>query len=234
MQPTESKQPQGSFVSADKIRQDMDARARARAQTPPAGAKPVPERPLSEEEIQARVEEAEKAVKAAESAPPKEKTQADLDKERLLEIKINLEKRLEMKFSEDDLSEYLLKGSVRKEITIIPGMLKGVFRTLSTAEFQDIDEVMREKTAEAKQTSSGLENERTILTLAKVWIGIQQKKPSEAWTGTPRMFAKEESDREQSIRKMGAMTIQYASEAWVNYNTVLKIAFEEEQLLKKS
>lgn len=222
MQPS-AKVP-GSFIGVETLKRDLEAQSKARAQAAP----------ISEEEIEAKVQEAEKAIQAGtQKDAAREKTQEEKDRERLMEIKKNLEQRLGMSFSEEDLSEYILKGSVSKEVDVIPGLLKAVFKTLSTEEFQDIDEKMREVTSKEKLTSNGLENERVFLTLSKVWVGIREKKKSAVWSGTPRMFGKTEADRGAAIRKMGAMVIQYASEAWTNYNTLLKIAFEEDELLKK-
>jgi hypothetical protein len=209
------------FSMSDRIKQDIENRAKARA------SQDAPSTP--EEAIAAKVEEVQKQL----DQKPAEETQAEKDKKRLKEIKDSLEKRLEMSFSEDDLSEYILKGSVNKQVTLVPGMLRGVFRTLSTAELQDIDEQMRIITAKESLTTSGLDNERALLILSKAWVGIQQKKRSEPWTGGPRPFGKTPEERADAIRKMGAMVIQYASESWTNFNTLLKIVFEEESVLKK-
>jgi hypothetical protein len=210
---------------ADRIRQDMDSRAKARGQQDPEAA---PES-LTEDEISAKVSEVQKQL----DQKPEEESQEDRDRKKLAEIKASIEKRLSMSFSEDDLSEYILKGSVSKQLDIVPGVLRGVFKTLSTDELQDIEERMREITAREKLTSSGLENERAILLLSKAWLGIQQKKRSEAWGGSPRSFGKTAEERGTAVRKMGAMVIQYASDAWTNFNTLLKIAFEEDSTLKK-
>lgn len=216
----------GSFSMSERIRSDIEARARP--------ASPVMPQPIPEADLDKKVEEAVKLVEGQDaSTAPKEKTQQEKDAERLMEIKASIEKRLEIKLTEDDLSEYILKGAIKKEITIIPEMLKGVFRTLSTAELQDIDEHMRELNSKEKYTSGGLDNERVMVTLSRSWIGIRQKKKSDKWSGSPLEFGKDVASRSDILHKMGAMTVHRASEAWTNLNTLLNIAFDEDSVLKK-
>jgi len=162
-----------------------------------------------------------------------EKIKADAEKS-LAKFKADLEKALDCTFSEDDLATYILKGEVSKEVTIIAGSLKGVFRTLQVDDGQNVDLEVKKLIDKNTMTGNGVENEKVLLTLSKVWTHINYKKKSEDWAGTKaKAFAGDELKRLEAMRKMGAGTVEAASNAWTNFNALLKLTLGEETTLGK-
>lgn len=161
-----------------------------------------------------------------------EKFKADSEA-RLIQFKADLEKTLECTFSEEDLANYILKGEVSKEVVIIPGSLKGVFRTLHTRDGQDVDQEIKILIDSNKFTANGIENEKSIRTLSRVWVGIRHKLKSASWTGEAKPLGPDEPKRQEILRGMAAGTIEAAANAWVNFNALLKITLSDGDSLKK-
>lgn len=216
--------PQGSFGVPEQLQRDLD-RARSARGAAESVTKKDDAKSVDEEKVE---------VAAADDVDDEAKAEAKRRQDRL-KLKKQLEERLECVITEDDLADYVLKGSIAKKIVILPGILRAVFKTHSVADYQKIDEEMAKLRADSKFSSSGLANEESILTLSYVWTGLQQKRRSEKWTGEPRPFytADQRERRAKAVREMGAMTIEAASQAWTWLNLLLRLNLEDDEVLKK-
>lgn len=134
----------------------------------------------------------------------------------------DISKELNIKMSEDDLRNYILKGKLTKEVTIIPGLIMGTFQTLRISDLQDIDKRMAQVRDASDLTSKGIENEEALIALSFAWTHADGK----ALGASPE-------DREKKIRQMGALFIEKASTARINYDTLVRLSMQERGLVKK-
>ena len=134
-----------------------------------------------------------------------------------------IETELGVTFTAEDLKTYIFKGSLKKEVIIVPALgLKGTFQTLSTDQWQAIDKKMAAIRNDSTLTSSGVANENSILFLAYAWLEIGGKS-----------LGHSPEEREVNIRKMGGTFVEGVSEAFNNYTTLVKIALNDKGLVKK-
>ena len=197
----------------------------------------IPNRPLGSfakpPEPARQAEQAQQAPAATQPAPPhmpqvpvaEEKPEVQAEKERqekINEFKKTFEKELEVELTSDDVTTYLFKGILAKEVSIIPGKMKGVFTTLRIKEIQEIDMKMAKLRDEAKHTAQGIANEEALVTLSYAWTHA---------SGRPLGATPDE--REKKIRDMGSLFIQAASDARVKFDTLLKLALNDGATVKK-
>lgn len=122
----------------------------------------------------------------------------------------------------DDLHNYLFKGTITKQVSIIPGLSKGTFRTLSVTQLAEIDERMADIRNQGKKTTQGLANEEALITLSYAWVSFGDKP-----------LGRTPEQREAVIRHMGVMLIERAAQAWQDFCTLLRIRLKEEGVVKK-
>jgi hypothetical protein len=170
---------------------------------------------------------APEAVAAAAAATKEFEERKAKDRAQMLEIKSAYEENLGIKIDEEDVRDYIFKGRVAKEVTIIPGYMKGTLQTLTTKESGTIDEQMAKVQLSMKLTPQGYDNERAIYTLSYAWTHAQNKNEM-------RMLGTKPEEREETIRGMGGHTVDLACEANVQLNWLLKYAMREKGFLKKS
>lgn len=211
MQPTNPLQPRGSFTKPQTLTKAIN-QAEASKSVQPMTQQESPETPKTETspELEQASSEDQIAKEDRERA------------ENLAQIKKDIEKDLEASITDEDLKTYLFKGVLSKEIAIVKGMLKGVFRTSRINELQELDIKMAKIRDEAKHTPQGLANEEAIYALSYAWTHAD---------GKPLGVTPE--DREKKIRDMGSLFIERASTARVRFETLLKIAMNERGVLKK-
>ena len=202
MQPTNPMQPRGSFVKPQAITKAVEQAESPASLQPPA----------------------QQAVQAPEAPPlenPKD-TEEQARAAQIEEIKKNIEKDLEVQLSNEDINTYLFKGVLAKEVTIIPGRMKGTFTTLRIKEIQEIDARMSEIRNEGKNTQQGWANEESIIALAYSWTHA---------AGRPLGLTA--TEREKKIRDMGALFIETASTARTRLDTLLRICMNDSATIKK-
>ena len=120
------------------------------------------------------------------------------------------------------MQTYLFKCVLAKEVTIIPGKMKGTFTTLRIKDIQEIDSRMATIRDSAKNTQQGLSNEESILALSYAWTHA---------AGRP--LGTSPADREAKIRDMGSLFIESASTARVRFDTLLRISMNDPGIVKK-
>jgi hypothetical protein len=216
MQGTTGARPQGSFGIPPQMQQDLEEQRRRAAQAKPA------ERPVMAAEVPivpaVALPEAPEVVKTKEDEEAKQE-------EEFKRLKASIEKRLETTITAEDIKEYIFKGALTKEVSVIPGILKCAFRTLTPTEYFEIDKREATFRDEGKFTVDGISNHRAIVTLSYAWIAAD---------GKPISSANDPLIREKHIRKLGAHVVDFATAANQNFNDLLKLTLQEKAFLKKS
>lgn len=136
--------------------------------------------------------------------------------------KEEIEKDLDVTLTEENLKNYLFKGQMSLDVSLVPGIMRGAVQTLRIDDLQEIDARMAEVRDQAKFTSKGLENEEAIIALSYAWTHADGKP-----LGTTP------AERETRIRKMGTLFIERASSARIQVDTLIRLALQEKGLLKK-
>lgn len=216
MEPNSNFKPRGSFGIPPEMQKkvsEMEQQKYAREQeaaNPQKTSAPTTE-----------IAEAYTAEKQAEAEAERQEAETLTKVDRL---KKALEEELGVSISEEDIRNYIFKGVLRKEIMVVRSIgIKATFQTLNTAQMQEIDKKMSVIRAGSDYTSTGIGNENSILTLSYGWLEAAGK----SLGATP-------AEREVHIRQMAALFVEQASEAFTNYNVLVKIALQDKGLVKKS
>ena len=207
MQPS-NPQPRGSFSKPPELLKNIEAHDATR-------------KPIKPTEQAAPAEEEKESV-AATAEPT---TQVDPEAERskrIKEYKTQMEKDLDVTISDEDIKNYILKGRIAKEVSLVNGIMKGTMQTLRIEDLQEIDARMADIRENSKLTSKGIENEEAIIALSYAWTHADGKD-----------LGKTAQDREAKIRKMGSLFIERASGARVSFDTLIRLVMQERDLLKK-
>lgn len=147
---TENARPRGSFG----IPQDMlEAANKHRDQAQKKAAPPSADEQPNLQAPPEAAESEEETQKADE--PAKGDSFNDLNPRKILQ-------KLGIDFSEDDMQSVIYKGYVEKEIEVIKGSLKAVFRTLTATEFDEVDELMGEDLKNLQMTRAGYESRQSM------------------------------------------------------------------------
>lgn len=215
MQPSNPMQPRGSFVKPEALSKSIAEHEIKK--TPP----PAPQ-------IQVSATSAEAAVtgaKQGEEKKPASFSPEEIEKERKERLSVYIkqcEYELGIEITQEDIRKYLFKGSLSKEVTIVPNMLKGTFKTMSVDDLQDADNAEATFRDSGKFTASGVENEKAILALSRCWTHADGK-PLPA----------DPTERAKVIRKMGALFVERANSARTTFDTLLRLVMQDADLLKK-
>lgn len=206
MQPSNPMQPRGSFAK------------------PPQLAKSIEEHEVKRgmQEDSPKEDPTVKAGDAAETAEQVAEREASDLRAKTLQWRKEIETSLNIEVTEANIRDYVFKGTLSKEVTIVPGILKGTLRTITGAELQAIDEKMAKVRDLGKFTPKGLENEEAIFTLSCSWTHADG-----------RELGKTPEDREVKIRQMGMLVLEQASTARTNFDTLIRLIIRDQQLLKK-
>lgn len=215
MEPTQ--RPRGSFGMPPDMQKKLNDTEQKRYEE-----KMNPSRPTAPQQAQAApvTQIAENTESPNEEVLKKEESERQ---NKFATMRSVIETELGVTFTAEDLKTYIFKGSLKKEVIIAPALeLKGVFQTLSTEQWQEIDKKMAAIRNDSKLTSAGIANENSILFLAYAWLEISGKS-----------LGHSPEEREANIRKMGGTFVEGVSEAFNNYTTLVKIALNDKGLVKK-
>jgi hypothetical protein len=102
----------------------------------------------------------EKAVPTAPEENKKEDAPVQKSEVDLIQESLGIE------FTEEDFQQLLFKGSVDKEVVILPGRLKAIFHSLDVDEWQEVDELLTEEVNDVPMTKEGLEVRRGLLSIS--------------------------------------------------------------------
>jgi hypothetical protein len=203
----------GSFGVPSEMIKDMEARRRQQEAAPPPAHPKAPPPPVVAE-AETPEPEAPEAKKAGE--PSKE--------EQYVTLRKNLEERLDTTITPEDIKEYIFKGVLSKEVTIVPGLLKGTFRTLTPTEIMEIDKREASFRDEGKYTIDGVSNQRALVTLSYSWV---------AAAGKPLSGQNEPAVREKHIRRLGVHIVDAAVSANTDFNALVRLVLQERAFVKK-
>jgi hypothetical protein len=185
---------------------------------------PEPKRAPEQQEPVPAVKTADAADTSAPATSEEDRIQKELDErqKQITKFREEIEQELEFNLNSQDIKDYLFKGRLSKEMVLVPNLMKGVITTLKAADLQEIDLRMSQIKNEAKFTSSGLENENAIVTLSYAWTHADGKS-----------LGADSDEREKRIRQMGALFVERAARARMNFDTLLRLMMQEKDILKK-
>lgn len=221
--------PQGSFGMPKHLQKQVINRAQARKPSAPEEADLLEETAKPADTITDAPITA-KSEQTADIVPDKVEPKADPEKkEKELmaareRLKKNYEKHLEIVITEEDIKNYIFRGRmVKKDVTILTGVLKGTFRTHTPREIDEIDQQLAEVRNAGKNTVDGIANQEALRVLSYVWMEADGRSLGD----TPEK-------RLETIKDMGSQVADRASDAWNGINFLLNYALNEKAFLKKS
>lgn len=209
----------GSFGVPPEMQRDLEE-ARRKAET----KEPAPAQPHAANRPGTPADAPAAAPQPTDKEKAKEKAEDDQEA-KYRELKESIEKRIEASITPEDIKEYIFKGSLTKEVSVIPGVLKCAFKTLTPTEYFEIDKREAGFRDEGKFTLDGITNQRALVTLSYAWIAAD---------GKPLSAQSDPAVREKHIRKLGAHVVEFAVSANQDFNTLLKLVMQEKAFLKKS
>ncbi len=213
MEPNSNFKPRGSFGIPPEMQKKANEMEQKKYERQQEAAKPAaPTTSMAESYTAEKEAEQEVARQEAEQI-------SKVDR-----LRKALEEELEISIDENDIRNYIFRGVLRKEITVVKSIgMKATFQTLNTSQMQDIDKRMSAIRSGIDYTSTGTGNENSIITLSYGWLEAAGK----SLGSTP-------TEREDRIRQMAALFVEQASEVFTNYNVLVKIALQDKGLVKKS
>ena len=225
MEASSSFKPKGSFGVPEAMKRDLEAQRRRPQPEPQQAAVPADAQPQPAAPADARWVPPTPADLKPEDAK-KIDEMSDEDRQTMyIEERGSLEKSLDTKIEEADIKEYIFKGRLSKEVTVVPGVMRCVFQTLTAEETMAIDSRLAELIdGPKKHTGEGIDNERTILNLCYSWVSAG---------GKPLAANNDPAKREGYIRKMGAHTLDLAANQLKKFNLLLRIVLREKEYIKK-
>lgn len=207
-------QPGSSFINREQLAKQIEASqknaktAEAAALTPAAAAEPA-----QEEVTKAEAEE--------------EKKEGDRYKD-FLEYKTACESELEAELTDDDIRAVIFKSSVTKELTVVPGFLRGCFRTLTAEDVGSIDEEMSAFVkANPDLLPQAVANERAKVLLSWAWISAGAENELRSLGASPK-------DRRVTLNKMSATIVEEAAKTWSTFDNYMRLSLRSKTVLKKS
>ena len=96
---------------------------------------------------------------------------ADLTPEKVLE-------RMGAKFDEDDFQRLIFKGYYETEIDVVKGRLKAKFKTLTSQEYDEIDELIANEIKDVAMTNDGLRTRTAMWVIAYGVVELSGKPTS--------------------------------------------------------
>lgn len=211
----------GSFGIPDQLRNQLEGKPGAQPEQKSASA--------PAQDTQATVQEPVATAPQETKAPEDAEDQAQKDVRALREF---WEKRLQVQITERDVRDYIFKGRLIKDgVEVIPGYMKASFQSLNPEELGIIDQKMATFRETTKFTADGLSNENALQVLSYGWLRSVEIDGGSA--KAPKSMGNTPEERYKTISKISALAVQEAIEAWDGFNTLLKVALKEKQLLKK-
>ena len=208
--------PRGSFgIPLDLQKKMDDAAKQARSSKSEQLSTPTP--PVESEAneistVDSDIKKIEEPVKSKE----------ELEREEFEKLKSNYETTLKTTITEQDVTDYIFKGFMTKEVEVIPGKLKATFKTLSADQLQE----MRKRVDPFVKTTGdaqAIANENTLWTLSYVVVKL-------AGRDLPTDVIK----KREVIGKLATNLIGKLSVSWNTLDMLINFSLEEERFLKKS
>jgi hypothetical protein len=210
MQPTNPNQVRGSFGKPDSLVKSI-AQHEMKKSEPQKDPEPTPEPKEQSKPADAATEQEKQKVLSEE-----ERHQVGIDA-----FKKMCDEIYKLTITDDELKNYLFKGSLAKEMRVNK-LMSGTFQSLRTEDLQEIDKKMSKIKEAGEFTSQGITNEEAVITLSYAWTHVD---------GKPLGLKPEE--RESKIRRMGGTFVSNAAEARINYETLIKILLNDIATIKK-
>ncbi|MHC4647266.1 MAG: hypothetical protein ACYTBJ_17385 [Planctomycetota bacterium] len=135
--------------------------------------------------------------------------------------KSDMSKALGIELTEDDVSEYLFKGYLVKEVPLIRGKV-ALFKTLTSAEAEAVETSIMDKFKDKDATNSQWANSYAITSLSHGWI----KFDGQSLGSTP------EDRHERLNTQMGVHLIDIASKKWNMFNRAVGSLLEDPDKIK--
>lgn len=129
---------------------------------------------------------------------------------------------LGIELTDDDVSEYLFKGYLAKEITLTHGK-KGMFKTLLPKESYDIENKVTERFKGGDATHNQYNNYHALMNLSYGWVSFD----GVSFGDTP---AKRQDRLESSV---GVHLLDIASKKWSLFNRAVSAMLEDPEVIKK-
>ena len=208
--------PRGSFgIPLDLQKKMDDAAKQARSSKSEQLSTPTP--PVESEAneistVDSDIKKIEEPVKSKE----------ELEREEFEKLKSNYETTLKTTITEQDVTDYIFKGFMTKEVEVIPGKLKATFKTLSADQLQE----MRKRVDPFVKTTGdaqAIANENTLWTLSYVVVKLSGR-------DLPTDVVK----KREVIGKLATNLIGKLSVSWNTLDMLINFSLEEERFLKKS
>jgi hypothetical protein len=130
----------GSFGIPQELK-DAHERQRAKTQSKPASQAEAPQ------------------AEAPQEAEVLDEAAGEMTPEKVLE-------KMGAKFTEEDFQRLIFKGNYETDIDVIPGRLKAKFRTLTSQEYDEIDEIIANEIKDVAMTNDGLRTRTAMWIIA--------------------------------------------------------------------
>jgi hypothetical protein len=226
MEPSTGFRAKGSFGVPQEMQKDLeDARRKAANKGAPPEASSMQPHAANRPPMSSDVPAAPQAPGQPAAPPTAEETAEAVQEAKFKELKESIEKRLETTITPEDIKDYIFKGSLTKTVSVIPGVFKCAFKTLTPTEYFEIDTREAAFRDEGKYTLDGIMNQRAIVTLSYAWIAAD---------GKPLSAKNDPALREKNIRVLGSHVVEFAVSANQDFNTLLKLVLQEKAFIKKS
>lgn len=221
MEPTGFKS-RGSFGIPDHLKKQMEESVR----TQPRKEEPRPAPPIPEPAPEPKAEVAEPLSDPSADSEDEDKKLKARERRQLLRTRDFWEDELEVKLTADDIRQYIFKGRLIKDVTVVAAedvSLKVTLQTNTPADMNEIDERVASFRDKGKFTPDGLSNEYALWVLAYGWV----KAEGRSLGATPE-------ERYKNISQMGGELVNQVRDAWNGLNFLLRFKLKEKSLLKKS
>ena len=123
---------------------------------------------LDKHREQAKAEEKKKSPPSPDEDGKPPEIEEEGSKEESLAKKVGaaeILKKLGIEFDKNDINQLIMKGSVTKDIEIVKGVLTATMRTLTTEEYDVVDEIAVTDLKELNISNTGFETRKSVLIL---------------------------------------------------------------------
>lgn len=134
----------------------------------------------------------------------------------------NYAKALSLELTEDDLSEYLFKGCLTKEVPLTAGKT-AVFKTLVGGESESIETKLYEEFKDKETTQMAYLNRAAVVNLSFGWLRFDDQ-----------VLGDSPESRAERLSNFGVHLIDMASKKWTLFNRAVGAMLENSDILKNS
>ena len=133
----------------------------------------------------------------------------------------NFAKMLGLELTDDDIAEYLFKGYLVKDITLVKGK-KATFKTLLPTEGYEIEDKLMEMFKEKDATQNQYSNAYALINLSYGWMKFDDQSLGES----------PEKRMDRISKSIGVHLIDLASKKWNQFNRAVAQMLEEPDIIK--